>query len=262
MQVYKLLYTSSMQSAYILGVPIHAVTKKQAGTLLQNFALQPQFRLVCTPNNEMLVYAQKDPAFLQVLRSADLAIPDSTGLLLAAKMTGQYLPERVTGVDTMTTFCTQLPNSVPVFFLGAAPGIAEKAANVLKSRNPHLHIAGTYSGSPAAYEAEHICNKITQSGAQVLFVAFGAPKQEIWLQTYKNLLPHVHIAMGVGGSFDFIAGVIPRAPRLFQRLGLEWLYRLWREPKRLPRIWRATAVFMWYVVRSGKQSIYEKKRRV
>ena len=173
--------------------------------------------------------------------------------MIAAKLTGQKLPARVTGSDTMVAFCNTLDSNTPVFLLGAAPGVAEKAAQKLQLFNPQLKVAGTFSGSPAANEAEEICNRITMSGAKVLFVAFGAPKQETWLHTYAHLLPNVRVGMVVGGTFDFLAGKITRAPKLMRKLGLEWFWRLLQEPSRLPRMWNATVVFMWQVFRHGKR---------
>ncbi len=168
-------------------------------------------------------------------------------------MTRQHLPERVTGVDTMTDLCLALTKEHPVFLLGAAPGIADKAAAVLKAKNPGLNVAGTYAGSPADSDAPEILRKIAVSGAQILFVAYGAPKQDVWIDRHLKELPSVKIAMGVGGRFDFIAGAQVRAPTAFRSLGLEWLWRVVREPKRIGRILTAVVVFPWMVLRFGKE---------
>lgn len=233
---------------------IHAVTREQALQQMHDFLADPKFHLVTTPNNEILLKAQKNPEFLKVLNSADLNVADSTGLMFAAKLTDQHLPERVTGIDTMTEFCSQLQADVPVFLLGAAEGIAAEAAQKLQLHNPQLTVVGTHAGSPFPNDAEAICQQITASGAQVLFVAFGAPKQELWLANNAHNLPTVRLGMGVGGSFDFVAGKISRAPKLLRALGLEWFWRLLQEPKRLPRMWNATVVFMVKVLRFGKRS--------
>ena len=237
---------------HILGIRINVVTKQQALAMLHDFLYEPMFHLVATPNNEIILKAQQNVKFKTVLNAAALNIPDSTGLLLAAQFTGQHLPSRVTGVDTMTTFCSELDSSTPIFLLGATEGVAAKAASALEARNPQLNVAGTFSGSPHADEAEDICSRITASGAKVLFVAYGAPKQELWLHHNADKLPNIRIGMGVGGSFDFLAGTVHRAPKIMQALGIEWLWRLIQEPSRLPRIWSATVIFIWYVLRYGK----------
>ncbi len=205
-----------------------------------------------TPNSEMLVAASKDEPFRALLSRTDLNIPDSQGLLYAARWTGQVLPERVTGVDTVQAFCATLHKDVPVFLLGAAPGVAEAAGEALKRRNPGLNIAGTFSGSPRDEDASDILQRIALSGAQVLFVAYGAPKQDVWIDKHLKELPNVKVAMGVGGTFDFIAGTQVRAPAVFRNLGLEWLWRVVREPKRIGRILTAVVVFPLMVLRRGR----------
>jgi N-acetylglucosaminyldiphosphoundecaprenol N-acetyl-beta-D-mannosaminyltransferase len=122
-----------------------------------------------------------------------------------------------------------------IFLLGAAPGIAEKAGEQLRKRYPHLKIAGTYAGSPHPAEEEEICQRIKNSQAEILLVAYGAPKQELWLSRNLDRLP-LRLAMCVGGSFDFLAGITPRAPKWMQVLGIEWLYRLIQEPRRWRRM--------------------------
>jgi N-acetylglucosaminyldiphosphoundecaprenol N-acetyl-beta-D-mannosaminyltransferase len=235
----------------LFGVPIHALTQQQVLQRMHEYIDSSVMNIIATPNNEILLKALHSPAFTAVLQATTLNIPDSTGVLLAAKYLGHTIPERVTGIDTMTQFCTELDADTPVFLLGAAEGIAHKAAHALQLRNQDLIIAGTYCGSPALQEQEYICTRITQSGAKVLFVAFGAPYQEEWLLRNVQRLPNVRIGMGVGGSFDFLAGTVKRAPILLRRCGLEWAWRLFIQPKRLPRIWNATVVFAWRVVRSA-----------
>lgn len=161
------------------------------------------------------------------------------------------LPERVTGVDSVEEVCRAARISGQgVFLLGGAEGVAQAAGAVLEKKIPGLNVAGTYAGSPFGPDDAVMRERIMQSGAGILFVAFGCPKQEHWIAQNLPRLPNVKIAMGIGGSFDFIAGTIPRAPQWMKALGIEWLYRLIQEPrKRLPRIWRAVAVFPWRVWR-------------
>ncbi len=202
----------------------------------------------------MLVAASRDARFAAVLRATALNLPDSTGLLWAARKTGQRLPERVTGVDTVERLCAGLGPETPVFLLGAAEGVAEKAADALRAKNPRLAVAGTLSGSPSAAEAAGIVDAINRSGARLLLVAFGAPAQDLWIARHAASLSSVRVAMGVGGTFDFLAGVRKRAPKWMRSIGLEWLWRFIRQPSRAGRMWNAVVVFPWLVIRYGKQA--------
>lgn len=241
-----------MDRVRLLGIPIDPVTAGEAVARLKAFLADGRQHHVMTPNSEMLVAASKDEPFRALLNRTDLNIPDSQGLLYAARWTGQSLPERVTGVDTVQSFCASLSNDTPVFLLGAAPGVAEAAAEALKKKNPGLNVAGTFAGSPKDEDASDILQRITLSGAQVLFVAYGAPRQDMWIDKHLKELPSVKVAMGIGGTFDFLAGVQKRAPSLFRKLGLEWLWRVVREPKRIGRIVTAVVVFPMLVVQRGK----------
>lgn len=203
---------------------------------------------ICTPNPEMLVEASRNEEFLDVLRASSLNIPDGTGLLWAAKRCGSELPERVTGTDLLERIAA-LPDVGSVFFLGAGEGVAERAADALKSRRPTLWVAGTYAGSPREADASDILRRINESGARVLFVAYGAPAQELWIHRYLSALPNVRVAVGVGGAFDFLAGTQKRAPKILRSLGLEWFWRLLLQPSRLPRIFTAVVRFPLLVLR-------------
>lgn len=207
-----------------------------------------------TPNNEMLVETARREDFRQLLNSTDLNIPDSTGLLWMARLTGQKLPERVTGVDTVTALCASLTEETPVFLLGAKPGIAEAAAAALLIKNPHLKIVGCFAGSPRTEDAPAVLGIIRAAAPHLLLVAFGAPAQDLWIAKHLKELPSVRVAMGIGGTFDFLAGKVKRAPAFMRSLGLEWLWRLIREPKRIGRIWRAVVVFPLLVLCYGKEA--------
>jgi len=241
-----------MDRVRLLGVPIDPVTRDEALGRLRAYLADGGQHHVMTPNSEMLVAASRDEGFRSLLNRTDLNLPDSQGLLSMARRTGQRLPMRVTGVDTVTDLCASLTKEHPVFLLGGAPGVAEKAADALKAKNPGLDIAGTYAGSPSDADASDILQKISASGAHILFVAYGAPRQDVWIDKHLKELPSVKVAMGVGGTFDFLAGVQKRAPLLFRRLGLEWLWRVIREPKRIGRIFTAVVVFPFLVMRRGR----------
>ncbi len=170
-------------------------------------------------------------------------------VVLAPRKIRTVLPERVTGVDSMEQVCRAAKQEGKgVFLLGGAEGVADSAGEVLRRKIPGLNVAGSYAGRPFGPDDEEMRKRIAESGAGILFVAFGCPKQERWIAENLPKLPNIKIAMGVGGSFDFIAGTVRRAPQWMKSLGIEWLYRLIQEPrKRLPRIWRAVVVFPWRV---------------
>ena len=234
----------------LLGVPIDTLSADEVLRTLRGFLEGESGRHVLTPNSEMLAASVRSEVFRQVLQHSALNLPDSAGLLLMAHFTRQRIPERVTGADTVQALCAVLPPEHPVFLLGADEGIAERAADALMRRNLSLVIAGTHGGSPAVFEEADICARIRASGAHVLFVAYGAPRQDLWIARNLPRLPQVRLAMGVGGTFDFLAGEKKRAPLWMRRAGLEWLWRLLLEPRRGGRIFTAVGVFprmvMWY----------------
>lgn len=242
---------------HLLGVPVDAVTMREALAIIHGFLDNPALaphgatvgRHVMTPNSEMLVESGKNPQFREVMQRSALNLPDSQGLLLAARWTGQSLPERVTGVDTVQALCATLDERHPVFLLGAGSGIAEKAAEALQSRNPHLKIAGTFSGNPRREYAREIIAGINASRPHLLLVAFGSPQQDIWIAEHLPELSSVRVAMGVGGTFDFLAGVRKRAPVLVRKCGCEWMWRFIQEPSRWKRMWKAAVVFPRLIIR-------------
>jgi N-acetylglucosaminyldiphosphoundecaprenol N-acetyl-beta-D-mannosaminyltransferase len=192
--------------------------------------------IVTTVNPEFIVTAQKDTAFAQILNEADLNLPDGQGLLWAARLLGASLRERVTGVDTVVKLAgLSAQKGYSIYLLGAAEGVAEATAQILSAHFPTLRVAGTYAGSPALEENHEIVQRILAANPQLLFVAYGAPRQEKWIARNLSRL-RVPVAMGVGGAFDFISGERRRAPRWMQRLGLEWLHRLTLEPWRWRRM--------------------------
>ncbi len=226
----------------ILGVRIDIVTMREALERVFQMLTSDTQHHIMTPNPEMLVRSHRDPAFRALLNASSLNIPDGTGLLWAAKRSGQVLPERVTGIDLLCEICLRA-DVPPVFLLGAAPGVAEKAADVLRKKNPSLRIAGTLAGSPGEREEEEIVSRINASGAKILFVAYGAPQQDVWIRRNLRKMPSIAVAMGVGGAFDFLAGHRMRAPKIVRSLWLEWLWRLIQEPHRFGRMCTAVIVF-------------------
>jgi N-acetylglucosaminyldiphosphoundecaprenol N-acetyl-beta-D-mannosaminyltransferase len=234
---------------HILGLPVNAITYDQWLDLISVWVSGGErVHQVCTINPEFIMIAHGDPNFRNILRRADLCVPDGIGLLWAARHLGRPLPQRVTGSDGLPIIAERAAREGwRLYFLGAAPGVAEQAAEILRVRHPDLQIAGTYSGSPAPEEEDEIVQRVNASGADILFVAYGAPRQDKWIARNTPRL-RVKMAMGVGGTFDFIAGTIPRAPAWMQRLGLEWLFRLYLQPwriKRMSRLPRFVLAVLW-----------------
>ena len=221
----------------ILGIPVHPVTMGETLALVDGYMAEPRLHQIATVNPEFVMAAQEDAEFRRVLEAADLCLPDGVGLLYAARRYGRRLPERVPGSELVYRLAERAAAlGWPLFLLGAAPGVAEAAAAILYERYPGLLIAGTYAGSPDPAENEALVRRVNDSGAALLFVAYGAPKQDKWIDRNRDALTTVRVAVGVGGSLDFITGRAVRAPRWMQRLGLEWLHRLIREPWRWRRM--------------------------
>jgi exopolysaccharide biosynthesis WecB/TagA/CpsF family protein len=240
----------SLRRLRILGLPVDALTFDDLLETISGWMRDPGAHQVCTTNPEFMMMAQQDYNFRIVLQRADLCVPDGVGLLLAARLLRDRLPERVTGSDGVPLIAERAAREGwRLYLLGAADGVAEKAAAVLTERYPGLQIAGTYAGSPAGSEEDAIVERINASGADILFVAYGAPKQDLWIARNLPRL-NVKMAMGVGGSFDFVAGIVPRAPQWMRRAGLEWLYRLYLKPSRIGRMTRLPR-FLWAVLRRG-----------
>ncbi len=223
----------------ILGLPVQPITYadwlERIGEWVRESGVA---RHVCTINPEFVMIARRDPNFWNILQRATLCVPDGVGLLWAARRQGTPLPERVTGSDGVPIIAERAAKEGwRLYLLGAGPGIAQQTADILQTRFPSLQIAGIYEGSPAADEEDIIVERINASGAHILFVAYGAPEQDKWIARNLPRLK-VTMAMGVGGAFDFIAGVVPRAPVWMQRMGIEWLYRLYLQPWRIKRMMR------------------------
>lgn len=226
----------------ILGIPFDNVTLEEALKEVEKMmSSEDQFH-IATPNPEMLLEAQKNEKFRLVLQNTALNIPDGVGIILASIWLRKPLKQRVTGIDLMEKIIEKSKGK-KIFLLGAAKGVAEKTAEIFQKKFPEVKIAGTHSGSPKVEDEKKIVNKINSSAAEILFVAYGAPAQELWIERNLKKMPTVKIAIGIGGAFDFITGIQKRAPKWMQKIGLEWLYRLLQEPKRTKRIINATIRF-------------------
>lgn len=265
----------------ILGVNFDVITSTEAVSRVDNwlstysgyFNFKKQYTIV-TPNPEIVLKATKDPEYMEILNSADMSIPDGMGILWASKfkkisenekspwkrlgklfaslgftaLSKRYatteIPERVTGVDLMEKICAMTSErGHSIFLLGAEEGVAEKTAVKLMQKYPALKVAGVYAGTPNEEDEKDIVELINSTKPEIVFVAYGAPKQEMWLSRNLRKLESVRVGMGVGGSFDFISGTRKRAPEKMRKIGLEWLYRLYKQPSRVKRIWNAVVAF-------------------
>jgi len=195
---------------------------------------------VVTPNPEMIVAAQKDKEFLKILNNATISLCDGIGVFLASRILGVPLLSRLTGVDALRLICSQsVKEAVTIAFLGGKKGVADKAAECLRRENPGLRIIFTTDEWKEKYNTIPV---------DILFIAFGFPKQERWINDHLNEIP-VKMMMGVGGSFDYLSGSVPRAPLVIRTFGLEWLFRLIRQPWR----WRrqlSLIEFIWLVIKA------------
>lgn len=225
-----------MKYTEILGVPVHQVTKKQAVQLVMCFMKQEKCRKVFTPNPEIIIAARKDLGLKRALQEADLVVPDGIGVIIASKFTKNKLPERVPGYDLVQGLFHEMEKTQrSVYFFGAAPGVAHQAADKMQEKYPDLRILGVQNGYFKREEESYIIEQINDAKPDLLLVGLGAPKQEKWIErNYKDL--QVKVCIGVGGSFDVMSGKVKRAPILFQKIGLEWFYRLLIQPTRFKRM--------------------------
>jgi N-acetylglucosaminyldiphosphoundecaprenol N-acetyl-beta-D-mannosaminyltransferase len=229
----------------ILGVPVDDVTVDEVCDRAAALVAGGGAHQIATVNPEFIMLARRDPEFRQVLRGTAFNVPDGAGVLWAARRMSRPLRERVAGSDLIDRLCaTGSRYRWRAFFLGARPGVAERVAAILALKHGGLSVAGTFAGSPRPEDEADIVSRIQRARPNVVFVAYGAPAQDKWLARNLPLLldgerppqeaPGL-LALGVGGGFDFIAGVQRRAPLWMQAANLEWLYRLWREPWRWRR---------------------------
>lgn len=240
-----------MNSIDILGVRVDDATYDDLLGQVDAFVASGQPHHIVTLNAEMLVAARDDPLFTEILNAAALNLADSIGIMLAARLLGHRLQERVTGSDGIYRLAAHsAQRGYRLFFLGAAPGVAGVVAERLATAYPGLQVAGTYAGSPRPEDEEDIVERVRTAAPDLLLVAYGVPAEEKWIARNRLLLG-VPVMVGVGGAFDFVAGVAKRAPPGMRRLGLEWLYRLIQEPWR----WRRQLALPSFAVLVLKQKV-------
>ena len=218
----------------ILGVGFDNITMEQAVAEGVRLINTPGAHYAVTPNPEIVEVCRTDPEAMEAVRNADLVLADGIGIIYGAKLLGTPLKGRVTGIGFAQGLMGEMAqNGKSLLLLGAKPGVAEKAADKLRTAYPGLQIAGTRDGY--FQEDGPVLEEIRASGADVVFVCLGAPKQEKWMRK-NGAASGARLLVGLGGCLDVFSGEVQRAPEIFQRLGLEWFYRLVKNPSRIGRM--------------------------
>jgi N-acetylglucosaminyldiphosphoundecaprenol N-acetyl-beta-D-mannosaminyltransferase len=219
----------------ILGVPVDCVDMRQSLEIIDSMIRGDYANSVIAINPEKIMKARNDPKLLNLLKNAGLLIPDGIGAVIAAKVLYGKSISRVPGAELMPEICKQsISKGYKLFLLGAAPDVNEKAVEVLKAEYQGINIVGSQHGYYSVDDIPDLVERINHSEADVLFIALGSPRQELWMEEYLPKL-NIKVCQGVGGTFDVIAGKVKRAPVFFQRIHLEWFYRLMMQPKRIFR---------------------------
>ncbi|MGA7670976.1 MAG: WecB/TagA/CpsF family glycosyltransferase, partial [Nitrolancea sp.] len=223
----------------VLGVPFDDRSVDDAISLMAQWVVDGPGCLhqVATANPEFLVAARRDATFRHVLQRADMVTPDGVGVLIGSRILGRPIHHRVTGVDLVEGLAARRDEQLQFFLLGAAPGIAALAAERLRQRFPGVVISGVWEGSPRAADFGEIKQRLGAARPTVLLVAYGAPRQDVWIYEHQTELAAcgIVVAIGIGGALDYLAEAVPRAPRWVRRIGFEWLFRLIRQPWRWRR---------------------------
>jgi|LSQX01.3.fsa_nt_gb N-acetylglucosaminyldiphosphoundecaprenol N-acetyl-beta-D-mannosaminyltransferase len=220
----------------ILDIPVDAITMQEAVAKVGAFIKKGGAHAIYTPNAEIMMQAQRDPQLKDIMIRADMLTADGAGVVLASKLLGRSVPEKVSGVDLVYEILkAYAANGLSCYLFGAKPGVAQEAADRIKSEYPGLVIGGYRNGYFTDNEEEEIINDISQASPDLLLVALGAPKQEKWIFSHLDRL-NAKVCIGIGGGIDILSGRVQLAPGFFRRNGLEWLYRLYKEPRRARRM--------------------------
>ncbi|WP_297133962.1 WecB/TagA/CpsF family glycosyltransferase [Terrisporobacter sp.] len=223
----------------LFNIGIDNVTMYESIDVIDRLVIENKNAYVVTPNVDHIVKVQKDPEFMRIYKEADLVLADGIPVVWASKLLKKGLSEKVSGSDLFPLLCERASQKgYKVFLLGAREGVAKRAADELISKYPGLDVVGTYSPKFGFEKDEKENNKIIEmlqnAKPDILFVGVGAPKQEKWIYNNKDKI-NVPVSLGIGASFDFVAGSVKRAPLWMQKSGLEWFYRFLQEPKRMFR---------------------------
>lgn len=229
-------YRTMRKTVDILDIPVDAITMKEAVDKVGTFVKEGGAHTIYTPNAEIMMAAQRDQELNQILRKADMLVPDGAGVVLASKLLGRRVPEKVSGIDLVReVFKAYAASGLSCYLFGAKPGVAQEAADRIKTEYPGLVIAGCRNGYFTEQDDTEIIDEINRTSPDILLVALGAPKQEKWIFSHLDKLD-AKVCIGVGGTIDILSGRVQLSPDFFRRHGLEWLHRLSREPKRARRM--------------------------
>ncbi|MDD5944536.1 MAG: WecB/TagA/CpsF family glycosyltransferase [Clostridia bacterium] len=225
-----------MGKTYILGVPFDTYKMNEAADRAVEMLGENGQHIICTPNPEIVMEAQNDRELMGILKAADMVTPDGVGVVWASKYSKTKLTERVSGYDLVLNIFERIKDTeYTVYFFGGAPGVADKAAEMMKEKYHGLKVVGVHNGYFDEKEERNLIAEMKRVQPDLLLVGLGSPKQEKWI--YNNLrLTGAKLAIGIGGSFDVMSGNLKRAPKIFCRLGLEWFYRLITQPTRFKRM--------------------------
>ena len=221
----------------ILDIWVDPVTMDQALSITSTFVEKgEQVHTIFAANPEKNDSVPKDPLLYNMFKEADLIIPDGIGMVLAAWILHGKKLQRVPGCELMQRLCALAEEKgYKIFIYGAQEEVNKKAVETLRQRHGNIQIVGRSNGYVSEKKMDDLVEKINASMAQILFVALGSPAQEKWISTYRDRLEHVRVCQGIGGTLDVIAGTVRRAPEIYCRLGLEWLFRLIDDPSRIKR---------------------------
>ena len=233
-----------MTKTQLFGIPFDDGSREEAVSAALSLIERKQTAVAVTPNPEIVMKAARDPELMEALVTADLVLPDGVGLVWASRILGRPLRCRLPGIDLASALLAELAErSGSVFLLGAKPSVARLAGDRLLHQYPGLRIAGTHHGYFSPREEAALLEEIRGARPELLLVCLGSPRQELWMSRHRADLSGV-LMIGLGGALDVFSGRLHRAPRSWRRLGLEWLFRLLQEPRRIARVIRLPA-FLW-----------------
>lgn len=236
----------------ILGVAVDKVNVSGAVDRIMQFLNEDRLHSVYTPNSEILMAAYKDESFREVLNKSDLLTADGIGVVYASRILKNPISERAAGFDIACELLERVKGtSYKVFLFGGKPGVADIAKEKLEAKYPGINVCGTRNGYFKPDDEAEIVDEINASGADIVFVCLGAPKQEMWINDNRDKLK-ARVALGIGGSLDVFAGTAMRAPEFYCKHGLEWFYRLMKQPSRAGRM-LALPKFGFTVLLKGKK---------
>lgn len=238
-----------MSICKILGVPFDDITPEEAVEKVVSYLNNNGKSMIFTPNPEMVMEARNNKEFMEILNSGTMNVPDGIGIVYASKFTSAPIKHRVAGYDLVQgVFDKMKDTGKTVYFFGGAPGIADRAKDIMEDKHKGLKVVGTANGYFDAVKEKEIIAEINELKPDLLLVGIGFPRQEKWIYTHINEL-NIKAAIGVGGSFDVMSGNVKRAPEFFIKHGLEWFYRLITQPSRLVRMLKLP-LFMLVVIKS------------